>query len=106
MRATETACADLLPHSAQRSLGVPVSDLTRADALALVRAPEFDRYFPGAAMEDAVRRQVTEMGVDPGAGGRVRYDTGERAGKRSRAFCAPVQVPDEVYLVMRPHGGQ
>jgi Peptidase family M3 len=106
LRDTEAVWGDLLPRAAQRSLGVPVSDLTRADALALVRAPEFDRYFPGAAMEDAVRRQVTEMGVDPGAGGRVRYDTGERAGKRSRAFCAPVQVPDEVYLVMRPHGGQ
>jgi hypothetical protein len=97
---------ELLPRAAQRSLGVPVADLTRADALALVRAPEFDRYFPGAVMEDAVRRQVTEMGVDPDAGGRVRYDTGERAGKRARAFCAPVRVPDEVYLVMRPHGGQ
>ncbi len=46
------------------------------------------------------------MGIDPDAGGRVRYDTGERAGKRARAFCAPVRVPDEVYLVMRPHGGQ
>ena len=25
---------------------------------------------------------------------------------RSRAFCAPVRVPHEVYLVLRPHGGQ
>ena len=57
-------------------------------------------------MEDAVRRQVADMGIDPGAGGRIRYDIGEREGKRSRAFCAPVRVPDEVYLVMRPHGGQ
>ena len=46
------------------------------------------------------------MGMDPTAAGRVRFDTGEREGKRSRAFCAPVQVPDEVYLVLRPHGGQ
>jgi hypothetical protein len=36
----------------------------------------------------------------------VRFDTGEREGKRSRAFCAPVRVPEEVYLVLRPHGGQ
>ena len=106
LRGTEAVWGELLPRAAHRSLGVPVSDLTRADALALVRAPEFDRYFPGAAMEESVRRQVTEMGIDPDAGGRVRYDTGERAGKRARAFCAPVRVPDEVYLVMRPHGGQ
>jgi hypothetical protein len=106
LRDTESAWADLLPRAAQRSLGVPVADLTRADALALLRAPEFDRYFPGSDMEASVRRQVTEMGIDPDAEGRIRYDTGERAAKRARAFCAPVRVPEEVYLVMRPHGGQ
>ncbi|HEY2163514.1 MAG TPA: hypothetical protein VGH04_05975, partial [Gemmatimonadaceae bacterium] len=36
----------------------------------------------------------------------IVLDTGEREGKRSRAFCSSVRVPDEVYLVMRPHGGQ
>jgi hypothetical protein len=53
-----------------------------------------------------IRRQVTEMGIDPSAKGRIIYDLGEREGKRSRAFCSPVRVPDEVYLVLRPHGGQ
>jgi len=96
----------LLPDAARRSLGVPVTELTRADALALLRAPEFDQYFPGPEMEAVVRRQVTEMGIDPTADGRIRYDVGEREGKRSRAFCAPVRVPEEVYLVMRPHGGE
>jgi hypothetical protein len=46
------------------------------------------------------------MGLDPDAGGRVRYDLVEREGKRSRAFCAPVRVPEEVHLVLRPFGGQ
>jgi hypothetical protein len=102
---TQAMWDDLLPPAARR-LGVPVPELTRADALALLRAPQFDQYFPGGAMQGAVRRQVSEMGIDPDAGGRIRFDTGERDGKRSRAFCAPVRVPEEVYLVMRPHGGQ
>ena len=108
-RCLETTAAmwrDLLPAAARRSLGVAVEDLTRADALALLRAPEFDRYFPAAEMEGAIRRQVAAMGIDSEAGGRIIYDTGEREGKRSRAFCAPVDVPAKVYLVMRPHGGQ
>jgi len=46
------------------------------------------------------------MGIDPTAGGRIVFDVGEREGKRSRAFCSPVRVPEEVYLVLRPHGGQ
>jgi hypothetical protein len=57
-------------------------------------------------MEESIRRQVRDMGIDPLASGRITLDTGDREGKRSRAFCSPVRVPDEVYLVLRPHGGQ
>jgi hypothetical protein len=57
-------------------------------------------------MESSIRRQVRDMGIDPLAAGRITLDTGDREGKRSRAFCSPVRVPDEVYLVLRPHGGQ
>jgi hypothetical protein len=97
---------EVFPRFVRRGLGIEPRDATRADALALFRAREFDAHFPGADMEPTIRRQVTEMGIDPLANGRVRLDTGEREGKRSRAFCAPVRVPDEVYLVLRPHGGQ
>jgi len=103
---TDDMWRDVFEDAVRTRLRIAPDEATRADALALLRAPEFDRFFPSASMESAVRRQVTEMGVDPGAGGRVIYDTGEREGKRSRAFCAPVRVPDEVYLVLRPHGGQ
>jgi hypothetical protein len=103
---TEAMWSDRLPPAVKRSIGVPVRELMRSDALALFRAREFDRFFPGEEMEPAVRRQVREMGVDPDAAGRVRFDVGERDGKRARAFCAPVRVPEEVYLVLRPHGGQ
>ena len=97
---------DLLPTFLKRVLGITPREATRSDALALFRAREFDKAFPPTSMEESIRRQVREMGVDPAAAGRVIFDTAEREGKRSRAFCAPVQVPGEVYLVLRPHGGQ
>jgi hypothetical protein len=106
LRDTQAMWDDVCPSFVKRVLGMSVREATRADALALLRAREFDQYFPGSDMESSIRRQVREMGVDPEAGGRVRFDTGEREGKRSRAFCAPVRVPEEVYLVLRPHGGQ
>jgi hypothetical protein len=106
LRDTADLWRELLPPAVKRCLRVPVSDLTRADALALFRAPQFDAAFPGDAMEPAVRRQMGEMRMDPDAGGRIRFDVGEREGKRARAFCAPVRVPEEIYLVLRPHGGQ
>jgi hypothetical protein len=106
LQSTQAMWDDVLPEFLKRALGVAPGDATRADALALMRVPEFDASFPADAMEPAVRRQVADMGASPDAHGRVRYDTAERAGKRARAFCAPVRIPDEVYLVLRPHGGQ
>jgi hypothetical protein len=106
LRDTQSLWDDVLPGFAKRVLGMSPRELTRADAVALFRAREFDAYFPPNRMEESILRQVRDMGIDPLANGRIILDTGEREGKRSRAFCAPVRVPDEVYLVLRPHGGQ
>lgn len=106
LRDTDAMWADVLPAFLKKSLGLRPDEATRADALALLRASEFDGAFPGSTMEATIRRQMSEMGIDATANGRVIFDVGERPGKRSRAFCSPVRVPEEVYLVLRPHGGQ
>ncbi len=106
LRDTESMWDDTLPRALKKSLGIKASQAKRADALALFRASEYDDAFPGNEMETVMRRQVSEMGIDPTADGRIIFDVGEREGKRSRAFCSPVRVPGEVYLVLRPHGGQ
>ena len=106
LKETQAMWDEVLPAALKKNLGIEAREATRSDALAMFRARDLDQYFPASAMEDTIRRQVREMGVDPAAAGRVIFDTGEREGKRSRAFCAPVRVPNEVYLVLRPHGGQ
>jgi hypothetical protein len=67
---------------------------------------EYDDAFPAERREATIRENCAEMRVDATAGGHIRFDLDDRPGKRSRAFCSPVQVPQEVYLVLRPHGGQ
>lgn len=106
LRDTQAMWDELMPAFLKRRLGMTPADATRADSVALMRAPEYDAFFTAESMEREVRRQVTEMGISPDAEGRVRYDTGEREGKRARAFCAPVHIPGEVHLVLRPHGGK
>lgn len=106
LRDTQAMWDDVFAETVRRKAGIEPHEATRADALAILRGREFDRHFPSASMESAVQRQMAEMGVDATATGHVRYDTGEREGKRARAFCAPVRIPSEVYLVLRPHGGQ
>jgi len=105
LRDTKSMWDDTL-RGVLRRMGIKPADAKRADAHAIFRASEYDDAFPANEMEAVMRRQVTEMGIDPTAGGRIIFDVGDREGKRSRAFCSPVRVPEEVYLVLRPHGGQ
>jgi hypothetical protein len=106
LRDTQAMWDEVYVETVRGKLRMDPGEATRADALHLLRAQEFDAHFPSASMEASIRRQVMEMGIDPDAAGRISYDTREREGKRARAFCAPVRVPDEVHLVLRPHGGQ
>lgn len=106
LRDTQAMWDDVFPEFVRRGLGIEPKEAMRSDALALLRAREYDDAFPAALMESSISRQVKEMGVDVTANGRVVLDIAEREGKRSRAFCAPVRIPNEVYLVLRPHGGQ
>ncbi len=106
LRDTQSMWDDTLPQALKKSLGIRPSQAKRSDALALFRASEFDDAFPGNQMESVIRRNVSEMGMNATANGRIIFDVGDREGKRARAFCSPVRVPEEVYLVLRPHGGQ
>jgi hypothetical protein len=46
-----------------------------------------------------------KLGLDPHANGRIIRDTSARPGKTGRAFCVPLNVPDEVYLVLPATSG-
>lgn len=106
LRDTRAMWDDVLPGFLAARLGITPAEAARCDVGALFRAREFDAAFPADAMEREIRRHVTDMGISPDASGRVRYDTDDREGKRARAFCAPVRIPEEIHLVVRPHGGQ
>jgi hypothetical protein len=96
---------ECLARVVKRRLGIPLGDLDRADASWLFRADQYDAGFDGNKLLETARRQMREMELDPEQSGRVRFDTDEREGKQPRAFCVPVRVPEEVFLVLRPHGG-
>ena len=46
------------------------------------------------------------MGIDLDAQPNLRLDLEMRPLKSPRAFCSPMRVPAEVYLVIKPQGGQ
>lgn len=105
LEATEPMYEETLRRLVRQRLGTGIADLVRSDSAWTFRADRFDAAFPANGLIATATRQMGEMGLDATAGGRIRFDTEEREGKQPRAFCAPVRVPDKVYVVLRPRGG-
>jgi len=87
-------------------LGFGLDALGYSDLPYLWRAPGFDDVFTAEGLVPTLRATLHGLGIDLGAQKNVHLDTEVRELKSPRAFCAPVRVPDEIYLVVLPQGGQ
>jgi hypothetical protein len=88
-----------------RAIDVDPALAERSDLLYLFRAPQFDDAFPSDRSLPALEATLRDLGVDVANQPNVIVDAGERPKKSPRAFCAPVDIPGEIYLVISPHGG-
>ena len=71
----------------------------------LFRAPEWDPQFPADRMLPALEATLADLGIDLHAQENVHLDVEQRPKKTPRAFCAPIEVPERVMLVIQPIGG-
>jgi oligoendopeptidase F len=95
-----------LESFADEKLGLRLGQLRRHDVMHLMRAKEFDRHFPGGRMMNNISGFMGKMGIDIRTQNNIVFDLDIRANKSPRAFCSPVRIPDEVYLVIYPRGGE
>src|ERR671935_2969837 len=86
-------------------VGVSLADAERWDVPRLFRAPEWDPLFPADQMVPALESTLADLGIDLKSQENVTLDLDERPNKSPRAFCAPIEVPDRVVLVIQPIGG-
>lgn len=87
-------------------LGISLNELSFADLGYLWRAPGFDHVFTRQSLVSTLRATLAGLGIDLEAQANVHLDTEVRELKSPRAFCSPVRVPGEIYLVVLPQGGQ
>lgn len=106
LAATEERYEALVEPELVDQLGLRFGRVRRADLPAFFRAPRLDALFPQERRDAAFAETVAGLGLGASANGNVRVDTESRPKKSPRAFCAPVRVPDEVYLVIAPSGGR
>jgi len=87
-------------------LGIGLDEARPWDVARLFRAPELDRLFPSERMLPALVSTLTDLGIDLRAQENVHLDLEQRPQKSPRPFCAPIEVPGRVMLVMQPVGGK
>ena len=102
---TETLFEDTIDPLLRERLGISLDEAERWDIPRLFRAPEWDAQFPADGMLPALEATLGGLGVDIRAQPNVELDVEHREKKSPRAFCAPIEVPDRVVLVIQPIGG-
>lgn len=87
-------------------LGIPLDDAQPWDVPRLFRATELDELYPSDRMLPALEATLADLGIDMRAQENVHLDLEARPSKSPRAFCAPIDVPEKVMLVIQPIGGK
>lgn len=104
--ATATSYPRVLEPELRRTLGIGLDQLRRADLPRFFRAADQDRRFPADRLTQSFIDTMRGLGIDVTTQRGVTLDLDSRPNKSPRAFCAPVRVPGEVYLVVAPIGGR
>jgi hypothetical protein len=103
--ATEDAYVRSMDALFRTRLGIGLDGARRSDLVRLFRASEWDAGFPPDAMLPALVGTLADLGIDLAAQRNVELDVEPRPKKTPRAFCAPIEVPGRVVLVIQPMGG-
>ena len=87
-------------------LGIGLAEARPWDVPRLFRATELDQLYPSDRMLPALVSTLADLGLDLNAQENVHLDLESRPSKSPRAFCAPIEVPGKVMLVIQPIGGK
>jgi oligoendopeptidase F len=104
--ATDDRYRDLVEPQLIAETGVGFDHLRRSDLAYFFRAKTYDPLFPAARLTESFEQTLEGMGIELSAQPNVHLDLEQRRRKSPRAFCAPVNVPGEIYLVIAPRGGR
>jgi hypothetical protein len=102
---TESLYEDATDKLFRDRIGIGLDEAKRWDVPRVFRAENWDEFFPADKMLPALEATLGDLGIDLRAQKNVHLDLEQRPSKSPRAFCAPIEVPDKVMLVIQPIGG-
>jgi hypothetical protein len=103
---TEAIYVIRLGEALRRDLHINIEDAERVDALYFLNLSEYDERFPANQLLRVYKETLQGLGIDSDKQKNIYIDSESRPRKSARAFCAPIEIPEEVKLVIRPVGGQ
>jgi hypothetical protein len=89
----------------EEKIGRPFENLSRYHALYLLRIGRFDDYCPVSRLREIVGTTFSGLGFDPWARPDIGIDVSEYPSKNPNGMCVGVEIPGEVYILMKPVGG-
>ena len=102
---TEKLYARALERLLDMRLGLRLDQVARYDTPRLFRANQWDTAFPADRMLAALKATLAGLGIDLRSQKNVEIDVASRPSKSPRAFCAPIEIPNRIELVISPIGG-
>jgi hypothetical protein len=89
----------------EEEIGKSFQNLSRYHALYLMRIKRFDRHFPVSSLREKIVKSFQGLGFDLSARGDVITDISDGPTKSPNPMCVGVEIPGEVYVIMKPVGG-
>jgi len=105
LRKTESMYVEAISKVLDERGKVELADAWSYDIPFAFRGVEFDAFFDKDKLVEAFFKTLSGMKLKPESFDNIHIDMEDRPKKSPRAFCAPVKVPDDVRLVIKPTGG-
>ncbi len=102
---TERMYEESMDRALREHVGIGLAEAERYDVRRFFRGSSWDAAFPADRMLPALRGTLSDLGIDLDRQANVHLDVDARPTKSPRAFCAPIEVPGKVMLVIQPMGG-
>lgn len=102
---TKSLYADLMKEEFKK-IGLDFDDSERHDLAFFFRASKFDKLFPKEKMLEIFNNFLEDFKLSLKNYPSIILDLEEREKKTTRAAVFPVDIPNKIYLVVYPKGGQ
>jgi len=106
LESTESRYVSALSPLLVREANISMDQATAADLEYLRRYAHFDAFFGREQMPRMYRELFAAFGFATEQQTNVEIDSAARPNQPSQAFCSPIEVPDDIKLVVNFTGGQ